>query len=207
MTISYPLSFPTHVEAASITLRAVNATVVSQSPFTFVQQVISHTGQRWEAEITLPPMSRDDAETWIGWLMSLKGQVGTFNMGDPTGGTARGSAGGTPLVNGASQTGSSLVLDGATASQTGWLKAGDYFQLGSGSTATLHKVLQDANSDGSGNVTLDIWPSLRSSPADNAAITVSSAQGLFRLSSPFQEWDVMDTANFGITFACVEAIT
>jgi hypothetical protein len=39
---------------------------------------------------------------------------------------------GTPVVNGASQSGSSLVVDGAATSQTGWLLAGDYIQLGTG---------------------------------------------------------------------------
>jgi hypothetical protein len=127
-------------------------------------------------------------------------------LGDPNGATARGAATGTPLVNGASQTGGSLVIDGAATSVTGWLKAGDYIQLGSNGSSTLHKVLTDANSDGSGNVTLDIWPHIRVAPADNAAVTVSDAKGLFRLSSNEQAFSINESAIYGMTFAAMEAV-
>lgn len=206
MAISYPLTLPTHTGIRSITIRARNITALSASPFTFKQQAVSHTGQRWEADVSLPPMKYEDAEQWIAWLMSLKGRVGTFTMGDPLRCTPRGSAGGTPLVNGASQTGNSINVDGATASQTGWLKAGDYIQLGSGSTTTLHKVLQDADSNASGEVSLDIWPNIRTSPADNATVTTSSAKGLWRLVDDAHEWTANEAAIYGITFTCVEAI-
>jgi hypothetical protein len=113
------------------------------SPFTYKQQIYNHTGQRWEAECQIPPLKRDDAEEWIAWLLSMKGQGGTFLLGDPLGATARGTLGGTPVVNGAAQIGGSLDIDGCTVSVTNWLKAGDYIQLGSASTATLHKILQN----------------------------------------------------------------
>lgn len=205
MAISYPLSIPNN-NVNKTKFRAINTAASSRSPFTHAEQVVAHSGQHWEVDVTLPPMDRDAAEVWIGWLLSLRGKVGTFLLGDIVGATARGSAGGTPLVNGGSQTGGSLVLDGATASQTGWLKAGDYIQLGSGATATLHKVLQDANSDGSGNVTLDLWPYIRSAPADNSTVVVSNAVGRFRLASNAQDWDINSAAIFGLTFGAVEAI-
>lgn len=205
MAITYPLSLPTSAGIARVEFRAVNVTALSASPFTLQQQVIAHGGQGMEAVVTLPPMNRADAEDWLGFLMSLKGRIGTFLMGDPAGATPRGSAGGTPLVNGASQTGSSLNIDGATASQTGWLKRGDYIQLGSGSTATLHKVMTDADSNGSGQVSLDIWPDLRSSPADNAAVTVTNAKGRFRLAQSSQDWTIGEASIYGISFAAIEA--
>lgn len=206
MAISYPLTLPTHTGIRAITIRARNLTALSSSPFTFKQQAISHAGQRWEAEVTLPPMKYEDAEVWIAWMMSLKGRVGTFTMGDPNRSTPRGSAGGTPLVNGADQSGTTLTIDGATASQTGWLKAGDYIQLGTGLHTMLHKVLTDADSDASGNVTLDVWPSMRCVPDDNDPVTVSGAKGLWRLTDDAHEWSVNEAAIYGLTFACVEAV-
>lgn len=207
MAITYPLSLPVATKAIqSIEIRAVNAVAYARSPFTFAGQAFAYSGQMWTADVTLKPMKRADAEQWNAWLFSLRGQLGTFLMGDPMGATARGVATGTPLVNGASQTGGSLVIDGAATSVTGWLKAGDYIQLGSGSSARLHKVLADVNSDGSGNVTLDIWPHIRTAPADNATVTVSSAKGLFRLSSNEQAWSVNEAAIYGMTFAAMEAV-
>jgi hypothetical protein len=179
---------------------------VSQSPFTAVQQVYRYSGQFWEADITLPPMKRADAEYWISFLLKLNGPFGTFLMGDPNGATARGVATGTPLVNGAGQTGNELVTDGWTTSTTGILKAGDYIQLGTGATSRLYKVLDDVNSDGSGNATLTVWPDLRSAPADNAAITVSNTKTTFRLNSAQTSWDINEATIYGLTFGAREAL-
>lgn len=206
MPISYPRALPTHTGIRSINLRAVNVTAVSESVFTLRQQVYKHSGERWEAEITLPPMKRADAEGWIAWLLSMRGREGTFLLGDPLGGTARGSVGGTPVVNGGSQTGDSISIDGCTASQTGWLKAGDYIQLGAGASASLHKVLQDVSSSGAGQATIDIWPSIRTAPADGAAIVVNNAKGVFRLTSPNVDWAIDEASIYGLTFPAVEVI-
>jgi hypothetical protein len=207
MAISYPRVLPTNIGFAQITLRAVNQTSTTMSPFTYKQQIYNHTGQRWEAECQIPPLKRDDAEEWIAWLLSMKGQGGTFLLGDPLGATARGTLGGTPVVNGAAQIGGSLDIDGCTVSVTNWLKAGDYIQLGSASTATLHKILQNVNTNASGQATLDIWPSMRTAPTDGATVITSNAVGRFRLNSGQQDWSINNISSYGITFAAVEAIT
>lgn len=205
MAISYPLS-PPSLKFASIVLRAVNAVAYSASPFTFKGQAHAYPGQQWAADVSLPPMVREDAEEWVAFLLTLRGQFGTFTMGDPVGATPRGTAGGTPIVKGSGQTGQSLDLDGAAADQTDWLRAGDYIQLGGGASATLHKVLQDADSDGSGNVTLDVWPGLRSAPSDNAAVVTQSTAGRWRLDSNTSEWSVDSARHYGIQFSAMEAI-
>lgn len=209
MAISYPLTLPTASGIAQINLRAVNSVSISESPFTFKQQVISHTGQRWEAEVSMPPMQRADAEQWISFLVSLAGVKGTFLLGDPNASTPRGSASttpGTPVVNGASQTGDSLTIDGCPTSATGYLKAGDYIQLGGGSSATLHKVLTDVDTNASGQATLDLWPYIRTAPSDDATVVVSNAKGLFRLASNQTDWSINNAAFYGITFPALEAI-
>lgn len=209
MAISYPLTLPTASGIAQINLRAVNSVSISESPFTFKQQVIEHTGQRWEAEVSMPPMQRADAEQWISFLVSLAGVKGTFLLGDPSASTPRGSASttpGTPVVNGAGQTGASLTIDGCPTSATGYLKAGDYIQLGGGSSATLHKVLTDVNTDASGQASLDLWPYIRTAPADDATIIVSDAKGLFRLASNQTDWSINNASIYGVTFPAIEAI-
>lgn len=207
MAISYPLTFPTITGVQAVTLRAVNQTALTMSPFTYKQQIYNHSGQRWEAEIQVPRMKYEKAEVWISFLLSLNGMSGTFLMGDPMRKTTRGVLGGTPVVNGASQVGSSLTIDGCSTSITGWIKAGDYIQLGAASTATLHKVLQDVNTDASGQASLDLWPSIRTAPADGATVITSNCVGRFRLNSGQQEWSVDNALIYGITFAAIEAIT
>lgn len=105
---------------------------------------------------------------------------------------------GTPLVNGAGQTGTTLASDGWTNSITGILKAGDVFTIAGvfavnpltyESTGELQQfvVTADANSGATtGPATLAISPAIitsgqtqtvTASPADNAAITVLGAGG------------------------------
>ena len=209
MSISYPLSTPTNKTVAEITLIARNVVGVSTSPFTFKQQTYQFSGQRWEADIKLPPMQRTDAEEWVAFLTSLYGQKGTFLLGDPLATTPQGSASsaaGTPVVNGASQTGDSLAIDGLPASATNYLKAGDYIQLGSGASSEFYKVLTNASSNGSGEATLDIWPNLRSSPADGATVVVSGAKGVFRLNDNASSWNINNMGLYGIAFGAVESL-
>lgn len=206
MTIIYPRTLPAHTGIRNITLRAVNVTAVSESVFTLRQQILKHTGERWEAEVALPSMGRADAEPWVAWLLSMRGREGTFRLGDPLGVTPLGSAGGTPRVNGTGQVGDHLSIDGCTASQTGWLKAGDYIQLSSGASASLHKVLDDVTSDGAGNAQLDIWPSITNAPGNNTTIVTSNARGVFRLSSSSQDWSISEISQYGIVFPAIQVI-
>ena len=81
---------------------------------------------------------------------------------------------GTVLVNGGSQTGTSLIVDGLTATP----QAGDVFKIAG--VDLVYTITADA-SVSSGGATLAINPALDSSPADNAAITflsVSPASGV-----------------------------
>jgi len=385
MDLSSPLNTPTNIGIANITLSAENAVAISQSPFTYQQQVVVHPGQRWAASISLPPMKRQDAEYWIAFLLSLKGQIGTFLLGDPNCVNAQGAASarrnllarteqfenaywsktnasvvpdsivapngtttadtlidntvssvhviyklltfvsGTtytlsiyakqqsdrnlrvllpdtafganssavfnvttgavistgvdittttepvgdgwfrfsisktatisangdirfnllsppstityvgdgsgvyiwgaqleigsapteyqgviasydPLVNGGSQVGDTLVIDGCSPNAVGFLLPGDYIQIGSSTTAQLYKVLTQVDTDASGNATLDIWPNLRSSPADNAVLTFINAKGRFRLKDNVTQWGINEISSYGITFDCVEVL-
>jgi hypothetical protein len=393
MAISYPLNTPTNIGIANITLMAENAVAISQSPFTFQQQIVAHPGQRWAASISLPPMRRVDAENWVAFLLSLKGQVGTFLLGDPNCFNAQGSAlgykknllnyteqfdnaawvksattitanagvapngvtsadafienatlnvhatsqataieagsintysiyvkgfgrtrglirvldtatttkgfnlnfdlstqvitgstssGGTllsssitsvgngwfrlsitgivsatdasvrgyvytadatgattylgdgvsgllvwgaqietgslltsyqpiadaygPFVNGAGQSGDTLLIDGCSPNVSTFFKAGDYIQLGSGSATNLYKVLTDTSTNDAGQATVDLWPNLRSSPDDNDLVVVANTKGKFRLKDNITQWNINEISSYGITFDCVEAI-
>jgi len=103
-----------------------------------------------------------------------------------------GNWGGTPLVNGAGQTGSTLVTNGWTTSITGLLNVGDVFTIAgvyvvNPQNRQKKPVLQNfvvqatANSDSGGNSTISISPAIVTSgayqnvtaaPANLAAITV-----------------------------------
>lgn len=205
MAYTYPLTFP-DIGIRSINIRAITVVGASVSPFTGQQQVYKHQGQWWEMEVSMPAMKRDEAEQVASFLLKMNGKYGTFLLGDKANTAPRGIGTGSPLVKGGSQTGDQLLTDGWTSSTTGILKAGDWIQVGSGSSTRLHKVLDDVNSDGSGNATLNIFPNIRTSPADNTVITVNSPKGIWRLSSNETDFSIDEASIYGITFACVEAL-
>lgn len=194
MAITYPLTLPTSIGIANITLYANNAVAISQSPFTFQQQIIQHAGQRWTASVSIPPVRRDLAEPWNAFLLALKGPVGTFLLGDPNAKAPRGTASTATLTGTAGSSSPTITM-------TGTLLAGDYIQLGSNGTSTLHKVLVDRS--GSGN--LEIWPKLRSS-VTGATVTLNNTVGRFRLSSTQQSFSIDSASIYGISFDCIEAL-
>lgn len=195
MPISYPLSTPDTIGIETIEIRAVNSVAVSQSPFTYKQQIISHGGQKWEASVTIPSSRRDLAAPWKAMLVALKGQTGTFLLGDPDYRTPQGSVTSCTLTGEAGD-------DVVTLDMTGTLKAGDYIQLGTGSNSRLHQVLEDA----SGNGEVEIWPSLRANYTDQTVI-FNNPVGVFRLANNVTSWSINNTSNYGISFEAVEAIT
>ena len=205
---TYPLTFPSTVPV-STNFRINRIVGVTESIYTASQQVYQYSGEFWEVDLSMPPMRTATARSFVAFLVSLRGQYGSFYLGDFDARTALGSAStsaGTPLVNGASQTGNSLICDGAPNNATGYLKAGDYIQIGSGSTQRLHMVVADSNSDGSGNFTLSIEPALRVSPNDDTAITVANTKGVFRLSSNVTGWDTNAASTYGISFTAREVV-
>lgn len=208
MAITYPRSIPSAMKFQAVTFKANSVVGVSKSPFTGQEQIVAHQGQWWTANLSVAPLERADAGALTAWFTSLNGREKTVLFGDPAASTPQGtasSAPGTPLVNGASQTGSALICDGAPNNAAGYLLEGDYVQLGTGATSRLYMVLEDVTSDGSGNFTLNLWPNLRSSPANDATLVVSGAVGRFRLADNISGWD-LSTIIYGFSFDLIEAI-
>jgi hypothetical protein len=206
MAITYPVSLPTVEGIAEITLTAQNVVGTTESPFTFAQQTFKHPGERWTATVTITPSQRDRIEPWIAFLASLRGKLGTFLLGDPSGTTPRGSlATGTVLVNGAQDAQSETIsIDGLPTSTNNLLLPGDYLQLGSGSTASLHKVLVAVNSNSGGQADVEIWPAVRRDLVDNEAVTYLNTVGRFRLAQDVS-WSIGSDTRFSTSFTCVEA--
>ena len=120
-----------------------------------------------------------------------------FNMTQNIYRHTAGSFAGTPAVNGASQTGATLAMDGFNASATGVYKAGDVFTLPGVygvnpetkqtlSTLQQFVVTADVDADGSGEADVPISPSIvtsgalqtvSGSPADDAEPTEQGTAG------------------------------
>lgn len=204
-TPSYPLTLPTATGIQTQRFALTRIVGVSQSPFTRQEQVIQHQGEYWSATVQLPPMLKDNASQWLAFLLQLRGRRGTFKLGDQDRKTIQGVATGTIRVNGASQTGNQIALDGFALSTNNVFKAGDYIQINS----YLYMVTEDVNSNGSGEADVKIEPSLRSgleTIADDDTVLYTNTTTIMRLDSNEVAWDTDQVSKYGISFACSEAL-
>jgi len=176
-------AFP-NIGFTSMTMRLRSATAISQSPFTYDQQVYQHQGVRWEAEVQLPPLKRSDAKQVEAFFAALRGQANTFTLGNPLHNTTATGAG-TGAVNATTLTGS---FAGVTA--------GDYFQLG-----TALYIVTEATS----STAINIMPPLRVA-ASNSSLDFTLPKGTWRLATNEIGWSINQASLYGFTFACVEAI-
>ena len=206
MAITYPLAFPTSFGFSSFMIGIDHAVAVSESEFTFEAQVQEHQGVAWEINGSLELLTRDQMAEYNAFIKSLKGRLGTFTLIPPGCGTPRGVATGTPLVMGAGQTGNTLITDGWTPGVTGILKKDDFFQLGTGSSAKLYSVLDDVNSNGSGQATFDIAPKIVTAPADNAALIVTNPVGVFRMKENMQPIEIRPPYQTSLRFSARQAL-
>ena len=204
-TPSYPLTLPTATGIRTQNWGLRRITSLTQSPFTLQQQVYQHSGEQWNTTMTLPPMLKDKASIWLSFFLQLRGVRGTFKIGDQDRKTIQGTATGTVRVNGASQTGNQVALDGFTASRSNVFKAGDYIQINS----YMYMVTEDVSADGSCEANVKIEPALRQGIEtinDDTLVVYLNTTTIMRLDSNEFNWDTDQVSKYGISFACSEAL-
>jgi len=177
-----------------------------RSPLNGAVQTLELPGARWFGTFDINPRTRAQAAAWQAFLVNLSGSAGRFSAFDPSATSPQGaydSSLDNPLVNGASQTGTSLVTDGWRANITGILKAGDYFSV----NGEFKMVVADVDTDASGAATITFRPALRSSPPDNAALTLINPTVTMMLVDDDQAvWDSsLPNVIEGISFSGIEA--
>ena len=193
-------AFPS-ITPATNTFELVSNTRTYQSPLTNAVQTASRKGSLWKASLQFNNLSGDDRKVMQAFLVKLNGQQHRFTLQDHSH-TLRGAGGGTLSVNGASQSGTTLVCDGATASVNNYLRAGDYISFNN----ELHMVVVDANSDASGNVSLSIAPPIRKTPADNTIVDYTvPVVGVFMLSGP-ASWNTTIDIHSSFNIEAVEDV-
>lgn len=180
------LTFPTSIPLPSSNeWQLVGRTQHSISELDGTVQTVVLPGAFWRCTVSYSVLNATRWRALEAFLASLEGAAGRFYFGPQHAKTPVGAAGGTPLVNGASQTGSSLVTDGWPAS-TAILKAGDYFHFDVSGRRELKLVTADVSSNASGQATISFKPAIRVSPANNEPIVTSSPSCVMMLADSEQ---------------------
>lgn len=134
----------------------------------------TQVGREWTEVYPLMNPTDLTARAWLATVTSYFRSQRVFWADHRSMRTLLGAGGGTPLVNGAAQSGASIITDGWPASTT-VLRAGDVIRF-TGSPI-VHDVTADVLSNGTGQATIAIEPPVYQSPADNAAIVYNSTVG------------------------------
>ena len=185
-----PLSFP-NVGIKDMSMRLRRVVAVAESPFTLDTQVVTHQGARWEAEISLPPLTHTEARSVEAFIVGLKGREGTFTFGNPLHtSSATTTTSGSTAVRAESLT---------TTSGSSAVSAGTYFQLGD----YLYMVTSD-KSAGAG--TLNFQPPLRATIASGQVCDFTLPKSLWRMTSNDIGWSINEASIYGFSFAIVEAL-
>jgi hypothetical protein len=162
------VTLPTSPAPSSITPRLITTRGELRSAFGGSMQRISRTGSRWAFDVVMPPMTHAQALEWVNIL----DETDTCILQLPEPGITIGSPG-TPLVNGATQTGTSLITDAWTASYA--IPKGKFVGVSVSGLQYLYQTTTAVTASGGGAATLVLRPMLRASPADNAALIVNPA--------------------------------
>ena len=171
-------TFPA-ITPASTSFELVTNTKTFRSPLTNSVQTASRKGSLWKVSMSFKNLHGSQRAEMQAFLAKLNGQEHRFYLQDHSF-ARRGTGGGTILVRGAGQTGSTLEVDGASFSVTNYLRAGDYVAFNN----ELHMVTADCDSNGLGYVSIPIAPSIRKPTIDNDLVDYNvPVLGVFMLGS------------------------
>ena len=195
-------TFPTSPSASSVTIKSIEPTLVSVTQ-NLKRQVRRRGGQRWQLDVEFPPMTRAEFAPIYAFAVKQQGQFETFTYVPPVIGTSQGDTSESPVVNGAVSVGANQAnVDGLTASQSGIIKAGDFFKF-SGHTKVYMATL-DMDSASSGDSTLTFAPNLLNSVANDETITFVSVPFTVAFTQDISQFNTDTTNLFGFTMSLIE---
>lgn len=150
------------------------------SPLSGSVQTASRSGSRWKITLNFINLTAANRHTMRGFLASLNGKTHRFTVHDHSI-ALRGTVAGTPLVNGASQTGNTIITDGWTSGDN--LTNGDMIGL----DGELKIVTADI-SETAGAMTISFQPEIHTSPANNSSVVTTNPTGIFMLLPDAVSW-------------------
>ena len=195
-TYTFPSVTPT-----SSQIQLISNTSRFISPISGAIQTLDRSGERLSIDMTFKDIKDADFAVLSAFLIKLNGQQHRFDLQNHAE-NQRGAFGGSPEVVGASQTGTSLNIDGCSNNITNWIREGDWFSVND----ELKISIADANSDGSGLLTLTFGPRLRTAPANDDTITTSAGTGVFMLADNGASWNNKPGGFHDMTIKAIEDI-
>ena len=166
------------------------------SPLTNATQTVARKGTMWRADLTFNNLTTENRGALQAFISKLEGQVHRVSLQDHAF-VRQGAGGGTPRVAGASQSGSTVNIDGASTSITDWLLPGDLLSFDN----QLFMCTAACNTDPSlGSATVSITPPIRQSPPNDSLVEITTPRGVFMLVTD-PSWNNRAGANIVSSFS------
>lgn len=162
-------------------------------------QKLLRLGDRFALDVVMPTMKTEDlGRVWVSRLIQAQRQGAImrwpqlgFNVGNP----------GSPVVNGANQSGSTLSMRGLVAGYV--VREGQFFSVIHGGRRYLIMATSDAVAAPNGVVVLPISPMLRFRASDGAIVEpVPMIEGF--LEGDSREWTLNAAMTVGLNFRITE---
>lgn len=205
------ITFPSTLYAKTLRWDRMDQDVTFRGPFGV--QSMSQLAPLWKVAMTFDMQNESNAGAYQALLMKLDGtrnQLALWNLGRPTPrGTFTGASGTTTMAAAAVGATSLTLTNASYASKT--LVAGDFIGVLEGSNTLTQQVVMvtdDATSNGSGVITVNIKPALRyaMTGGGSSTVTLQQPKALFRLQTNTQGWEYSTTVVDGMTLDLIEDV-
>ena len=196
-------TFPTTIKPSSLSLQDNRPNLINQS-VSGKRVTRKYGSQFFTLDITLPPLSKDDAMDVFAFLKKQQNSFDKFDYTYPITNRGANRTQTDIVVNGSHSEGdNTIALSGFDASTSDVLKAGDIIKFANHDK--VYMLESGLDSDGSGNGTATISPSIIATLANSEAVTVDQPNFKVYLDS-----DILYTTNtsglFSISFSLRECI-
>lgn len=164
-------------------------------------QRLNRLGNRFALSVELPPaVSATHGRVYVARLLRALTQGAIFPFPQP--GLAIGNPG-APVVNGAGQSGSTLIFRGFTPGYN--YREGQFFSIIHNGRRYLHQLATEGVVNEAGTANLSITPMLRISPADGAVCEFALPYIEGFVSGDSAKWRLMLEPYHAISFSISEA--
>lgn len=160
------LILPTEPAPASMTVALISTKNTLTPAVGGDEQEIRRKGSKYALTYSMPATTYVQSMDWDDLM--AEGEMVVMRVFQPGFDTG---APGSPLVKGANQIGSSILLDGVTPHYV--VRKGQFLSILTGGQRFLYRARADVIADGNGEVTVPLGTLLRRPPSDNAVVEIA----------------------------------
>jgi hypothetical protein len=191
------IALPDYPYPAAMTPRLVTGRAELRPAWGGDIQRLNRAGSRFAIDVTMPVMTYADAQDWSG----INDQTDTVTMQIVQPGLDTGAPGIT-LVNGASQSGTTLIIDGFTPYYV--LRKNQWISVSTGGRLYAYRVKTEVAADSGGAASVVLTTMLRVSPGNNDPVEITEPRIEGFATVPDDAWATNTAGHVALSFTIEE---